>query len=125
MSSFTERPLLTPLPCGKKWVVRKEFYYDVGYKGSDDRITIPAGFITDLATSPRILWSIIPPFGRYLSPSILHDYLYFSKEVSRKKSDEIFYEAMLISGVKKWKAKIMYLTVRLFGRGSYKIGEKK
>ncbi len=52
---------------------------------------------------------------------MLHDWLYQSHNYpelpnrNRKEADAIFYEAMLVGGAKKWKAKIMYYGVRLFG----------
>ena len=119
MSSFTEKIIVSPLDNGKEWVIRKEFYYDIGYKGSNNRVTVPAGFVTDFTSSPQMLWNIIPQWDRYGKASILHDYLYFSKEKSRKEADKIFYEAMLVSGVKKWKTKIIYWTVRMFGKKAY------
>lgn len=119
MSSFTERPILTPLNCGKRWVVRKEFVYEVGSLGSGDKIVISPGFITDLASTPKLLWSILPPFGRYLPSAILHDYLYATKERSRKKSDKIFLEAMMVLNVPAWKRYAMYYAVRLCGKLSY------
>ena len=120
MSSFTERPILTPLSCGKRWVVRKEFVYEVGSLGSGNKIVISPGFVTDLASTPKPLWSILPPFGRYLPSAILHDYLYMTKELPRKDADKIFYNGMVILGVPKWKAKIMYYAVRIGGSKSYK-----
>ena len=120
MSSFTESPMLTPLNCGKRWAVRKEFSYEVGHLGSGDKITVPVGFITDLVSTPKPLWSILPPFGRYLSSAIIHDYLYFSHDRNKKESDEIFYEGMIVLGVSKWKANLIYQAVRIFGSSSYK-----
>jgi len=120
MSSFTERPILTPLNCGKRWVVRKEFSYEIGHLGSGDKIVISTGFVTDLASTPKPLWSILPPFGRYLPSAILHDFLYMTKVFSRKKADKIFYEGMIILGVPKWKAKLMYYAVRIGGGKSYR-----
>ena len=35
--------------------------------------------------------------------------------ITRKEADDIFYEAMLVSKVPKWKALIMYKFVRMFG----------
>ena len=119
MSSFTERPILTPLNCGKRWVVRKEFSYEIGHLGSGDKVVIPVGFVTDLASTPKPLWSILPPFGRYLPSAILHDYLYATKEKSRKESDKIFLEGMMIFGDPVWKRYAMYYTVRLCGKSSY------
>lgn len=39
-------------------------------------IEAPAGFLTDYASIPRLLWAIIPPRGRYNRPAIIHDFLY-------------------------------------------------
>lgn len=41
-----------------------------------DRITIPAGFETDLSSVPKFLWSIMAPYGDHLLGALIHDYLY-------------------------------------------------
>lgn len=90
-------------------------------------VTIPAYYITDFSSVPRILWSIIPPYGRATAPSILHDYMYTTKlfsagygdRPSRALADNIFYENMLIVGVPKWQAKCMFWAVRIFGKSRY------
>jgi hypothetical protein len=45
------------------------------YVGTDDRIHIPAGFETDLASVPRIFWALLPPQGAYEKAAVLHDFL--------------------------------------------------
>ncbi len=45
------------------------------YRGKDIDVEIEEGFETDLATSPRIFWAWVPPFGAYEAAAILHDYL--------------------------------------------------
>lgn len=40
------------------------------------RIIVTRGFVTDFASIPRPLWSVIPPRGRYNRPAIVHDHLY-------------------------------------------------
>ena len=77
--------------------------------------TIPEGFVTDFASVPRCLWSIIPPMGRYGKAALLHDYLYAVKTTSRAEADRIFLKAMFMMGTAKWKAYLMYAAVRLFG----------
>ena len=137
MSSFTENLIVSPLNNGKEWIVRKEFYYEIRYKGSSwdysgnfvkeipkNRVTIPPGFVTDFCSSIPMVWSIIPKWDKYGKATVVHDYLYFTKEVSRKEADDIFYECMLVLGVKKWKAKAMYWAVRLFGKSSYKKSDR-
>jgi hypothetical protein len=45
------------------------------YRGKDIEVEIEEDFETDLATSPRIFWAWVPPFGAYEAAAILHDYL--------------------------------------------------
>ena len=44
------------------------------YVGATDRITIPDGFNTDLASVPRLFWALLPPSGVYESAAVLHDF---------------------------------------------------
>lgn len=83
-------------------------------------IVVPAGFITDLASIPSIFWSMFPPHDEYAKAAILHDYLYETGMVTREEADYIFYEAMGVLDVSKWKRQIIYRAVRLFGGSSYK-----
>jgi hypothetical protein len=79
---------------------------------------IPEGFTTDLASIPRIFWSITSPFySKFVSPAIIHDYLYRSGTcISRKFADEILYNALIKSGVNHLTAFKFYACVRLFGK---------
>ncbi|WP_347060175.1 DUF1353 domain-containing protein [Blastococcus sp. HT6-30] len=44
------------------------------YVGTSDRPVVPAGFVTDFATVPRVgVWPV-PRFGRYTAAAILHDW---------------------------------------------------
>ena len=82
-------------------------------------IRVPAGYVTDLTTVPRILWSILPPNGRYAKASIVHDYLYSNAISTKLWADSVFLEAMTVLQVPVWRRFIMYLAVRMFGRGAY------
>lgn len=53
-------------------------------------VTVPAGFVTDLASIPRVFFSLLRPDGTYTYPAIVHDYLYWTQERSREESDTIF-----------------------------------
>jgi len=117
MSQFTTRLEVTPLADGRKWKVIRTFQYDVGHLGSGNTITIPAGFITDFASSPRIFWPIVSPWGKWGKAAIIHDYLYQNQRVKdRMLADSIFLEAMIVLGVVPWRRQLMYWGVRLFGR---------
>ncbi|OCR99017.1 hypothetical protein A9K75_08870 [Campylobacter fetus subsp. testudinum] len=88
-------------------------------------IKIPKGFKFNGATVPKWLNILIPKFGYKYDRSVcLHDYLYFSKKLSRKESDRIFYEAMRAEKVNRNLAFVIYLAVRVFGRKSWQKAEK-
>ena len=129
MSSFTSELIVTPLD-GRRWKLKKEFTYHIGSKCSSKKIMIPSGFITDFASSPRIFWPIVSPWGKWGKAAVLHDYLYWlarqkqyfvfddwswASEDGRKAADDIFLEAMEVLGVKRWRRFLMYWGVRAFG----------
>jgi hypothetical protein len=125
MSSFTENLIVSPLPDGKQWVTRREFYYDVGDKDSGDRICVPIGFVTDFASIPRFLWWLFPKWGKYGNASVIHDYLYSTRLRSRREADAIFYEGMIVLQTPRWQARLIYLAVRWFGWIAYRFRSPK
>jgi len=96
---------------GSWWIVTEDFYHN--------GVLIHKGFKTDLASIPRLLWSICPPFGNYTTPAVIHDHAYGTKYNSRKEADKGFRDNCIAYGVKKWKANLFYRTVRIFGRSHY------
>lgn len=112
----TISPAIRPIPPSNKWYrLVDPISYDVGEAMSGDRISVPVGFETDMASIPRPLWAILPPFGRYMPAAIIHDYLYMTQERSRKQSDKIFKEAMKVLGVSWHRRNTMYWAVRAGG----------
>jgi len=90
---------------------------------SGECYTIPKGFVTDFASVPRCFWFVLPPMGRYGKAALLHDWLYNVKTTTRRGADRVFLQAMLLMGVAKWKAWVMYAAVRMFGWMRWKDGE--
>lgn len=100
--------------------------HDLVYLTHDgDRITVPAGFETDLASVPQLLWSIIgPPAGRWAPAGCVHDLLYRTGLVPRSVADRIFREAcddLGVDGVTRWSA---WVALRLFGWSAYRRNER-
>lgn len=87
--------------------------------GPTHLISVPIGYVTDLTSVPRFLWSIFPPHGKYAKAAIVHDYLYTNAIGTKAWADEVFFEAMGVLGVPRWRKYVMYWSVRLFGRGNY------
>ena len=78
-----------------------------------EQIVVPAGFVTDLASIPRIFRSIIPQNGKHRLAAIVHDYLCRQKDFHRLLADSIFLEAMKLLGVNRIRRRIMYWAVVL------------
>ena len=115
MSSFTSLLDVSPLSDGRNWQLRRKFTYHIGSKRSRKFIKVPRNFVTDFASVPSFLWSWIPSWSKYGKAAVIHDRLYTTHEVSRAMADAIFLEAMQVSGTPKWKARLMYQAVRMFG----------
>ncbi len=117
MSEINERfpnPLITEHLEGRRFELKEPFLYIVNFKPCEV-VSVPAGFITDLASIPKFFWALVgSPNGRYGKAAVIHDYLYFKQIYSRQKSDRIFYEAMQSLQVPFWRRWSMYHSVRTF-----------
>lgn len=86
------------------------------YMYNDIEIVVPKGFVSDLASIPRLLWGILPPHHhRYRLAALVHDFLLTDdnfRVFTRADIDLIFKEIMQVSGVKPWKVFVMYNAVR-------------
>ena len=138
----------------RKWVLGRDLSYttkdltveeikalkDVGVKVKRDTnktetITVPTGFVTDLASVPRAMWWAIAPFD-VARAAIIHDLLYKSirqyrwkmkdkedKELIKQAkvaSDKVFLLAMKDAEPKiaGWKIYSSWKAVDLFGNSS-------
>ena len=105
----------------------------------EHKITVKRGFVTDLASTPKLLWNLIAPWD-VARAAIIHDLLYKRIRqyrakcakglknsenyelitMAKKASDEVFLMAMKDADppVPKWKIYAAYYAVRVFGRWS-------
>jgi hypothetical protein len=154
MGKFNDK-ILAEFQPPKKWKLGRDLTYtttdlyanevkalkDVGVEivrdtNKTESITVPSGFITDLASTPRILWNVIAPFD-VARAAIVHDLLYKAirkyrwtkgaldedKELianAKKASDKVFLLAMKDASpkVSGWKIYSAWKAVDLFGRWS-------
>lgn len=129
MSSFTTELVVQSID-DRKWRVNERFNYNIDTADSSNAVEVPVGFITDFASIPRILWVLLPPWGKYGKAAVIHDYMYtehkhsvFSAEgvesfvqIERKQADDIFLQAMEVLGVNVITRYAMYAAVRVFGQ---------
>ena len=76
-----------------------------------ETITVPSEFITDLASTPRILWAFIAPFD-VARAAIVHDLLYKSIRQYRWKKGLIEEDKELIENAKVAADKVFLLAMK-------------
>jgi Protein of unknown function (DUF1353) len=85
-------------------------------ESSYNAVTVPEGFVTDLASIPRMFWSILQPDGLYAYAAVVHDFLYWTQSTSKDAADSIFRYTMEELGVGPWTIKILFEAVHLAGQ---------
>ena len=103
-----------PFADGRTWIVKQPMIYRIGV--SKDSVVIPAGFVTDMASIPPVLQSIIQQNGPYQLPAVVHDYLYWRQECTRAQSDRILLLAMTEHDVSNGHRTAIYDAVRAAGQ---------
>lgn len=81
-------------------------------------VTVPAGFITDFASVPRIPVAFLLCGDVGHKAAVVHDFLYTVRTCGRKAADEVLVEAMAVCGVPPWRRALMWAGVRI-GGGSH------
>ena len=129
MGKFTNK-ILAEFQPPKKWKLGRDLVYttsdlyanevkalkDVGVKvvrdtNKTETITVPTGFITDLASTPRLLWNVIAPFD-VARAAIVHDLLYKSIRQYRWKKGLIEEDKELIKNAKVAADKVFHLAMK-------------
>src|SRR5438132_13707846 len=83
---------LVPFADGRYSVLTAELSYRIGK--TEHVIVVPAGFVTDFASTPRAIWAVLPPTGRYQMAAIVHDFLYWDQSCTRDQADALLRIAM-------------------------------
>ncbi len=102
-----------PFVDGQHWIVRQPLKYRIGVSAQE--ITVPVGFVTDFASIPQALQSIIRKNGNYLLPAVVHDYLYWDQSCTRAQADQIFLLAMIENRVGALHQKALHAAVSIAG----------
>ncbi len=115
------RLLVRQLRNGRTWVTQCIFGFS---SRTGITVQVPIGFVTDYASIPRVLWSVLPPHGTYSAAAVIHDWLYWAQTTTREEADRVFLEAMLVSCVGQAKRAVIYRAVRLFGGAAWRDNAK-
>lgn len=77
--------------------------------------TVPAGFITNFASVPRIPIVYELAGDTASDAATVHDYLYSTHVVPRSVADAVLREASGVTDVPDWRRQLMWAGVRAFG----------
>jgi hypothetical protein len=101
----------------RRWRLLHEFRYDSAVARA--RIIVPAGTVTDFASVPRIMLVFLLVGDYAHAAAVVHDYLYQTGLFDRVTADRVFFEAMLATGVERWRATIMHWGVHEGGQARW------
>ncbi len=98
------------------------FRYYLGELDSGEWVDVPPGYLTDGASVPVLLQGLVPAMGSYGQAAALHDWLcenpyYWDDnaktrvEIDRQTIDDIFFEAMKVLDVERWRYSLIKVGV--------------
>lgn len=125
-AEFKKAPVVTPF-YDNYWLLLENLTFEAvrDHDGRYFKITVPAGFVTDIASIPVPLNVIYDKSGRYSSAGILHDYLYWTQFCVRKQSDRMIKEGLKATDVKFLTRNTIKYGVYLFGWAAWDSNAKK
>ena len=114
MSHFKTRLILEAVDGG--WQLTQPFIYYSELLNRD--IEVPAGYVTDLASVPRLFRFIVPVANaKNRRAAVVHDYLCTNPEglvKDQKQADQVFREALGVVGVGRFRSAFLYYPVRTY-----------
>lgn len=92
-----------------KWRLLKE------YRSHNDKVVVPANFITDGASVPFLLRWRFNPTGKYFGAAIVHDYLLIETQ-DWELANRQFNEEMIALGVSDFDRKLMVFGIGMWSK---------
>uniref|UniRef100_A0A6M3KWM3 DUF1353 domain-containing protein n=1 Tax=viral metagenome TaxID=1070528 RepID=A0A6M3KWM3_9ZZZZ len=97
----------------------ERFRYDYSRAlGIEQIVWVPAGFRTDLCSTPRLVWILIPPWMGEKA-GVIHDWMYRQGTHDRRVADAIYCQALRELGIDPIRRIFMWAAVRVFGWRAY------
>ena len=107
------------LPAQKQWELLSPLTWR---PGTPEAITVPAGYVTDLDSVPRVPVIHARYKGQATKSAVLHDWLCDSPEYGWAEAARIFLSAMADEGLPRRDRWPIYLAVRAYGIATGKRG---
>jgi len=115
MAKFHSKLVISPVGEHRLWITECPFVVETLAAGI---VTVPAGFLFDGNSLPRLMWWYSLPTD-FLEAGCLHDYLYrYGRD--RKVADQAYTEVLELQGQNKVSRGLRYTALRLFGGIAFK-----
>lgn len=112
MTSALPREIPVDIILPTKWW--KPTLYRIHHAITVGDVQVPARFVSDGASVPRIFWMVFPPIGLYFYAALVHDYL-LKTGVSWRVANRHFRRALRNSRVPRWRQHTMVAAVCVWG----------
>ena len=117
IEAFNHRPRIVDGEIQRKQVVLESIV--VWLDTEDNIVTVPKGFVCDLASIPWFTGFMLNALGRHQRAAVLHDWLYRNRARSKGYCDKQFNAAMKFDGVKLWRRAAIIAGLKIGGRISW------
>jgi len=95
----------------RRWRSRDWIGWEVGRKGSQRYVTIPAGREFESSVPWWARWLIHPDDPRFLLAALVHDHMLEAGIYGRPQAAAEWYDGALAGGAPRWKAKLAYIGI--------------
>jgi len=140
MTTFPAGPVLQQLDDGTRWQLVEAYRYAWTEGGTNYRLTIRAGMVTDKASVPELAWSVIGNHELTEAAALAHDagygragrwgdllefqlgdeWVVGGPNWTRERVDRLFLRIMKESRIARWKSALAYRAVRWFGADTWR-----
>lgn len=99
------------------YILSSPLYYESDLVGVV--LVAPEGFETNFVTGRKLFVVRRIVQDKMNAAAVIHDLAYHTGCLPRDLADDVFHEAMLVSGVARWRAWLAWAAVRVFGHQFY------
>jgi hypothetical protein len=113
---------------GEKYRINNGFRFYLTHDEQGEFVDVPDGFVTNFASTPRLLWPFLPPTGGYAQIAVVHDKLFLAPVIrtplsarasNREEANEIFLDGSEVLGVSWFVRKLMFRMLQAFSGAAW------
>ena len=121
-SAFLSTLQAAKLP-GRQWRLLAPLRYQSRVLGA--LIEVPTGFLSDLASVPRLPLAYLLAGDTAHEAAVVHDWCYQAHLCTRAQADAVLDEAMAVTGEPAWRRWLMWAAVRTGGWWAWRTGPRR